>query len=510
MRATILRSEILTLDDRLYNADAALVIGNRIQSVGTFEDVVALAPSAEILDYRDRWLTPGLTDAHIHLVGYGFSLKTINLEGTRSSSEAVLRVAARLSEFKDGWVGGRGFNIGLWEDSAYPTAAALDAIASDQPVVLRSRDGHSLWVNSRVLEIAGLHAGTPDPAGGVIVRDERGNPTGTLLENAMDLVKRVQPVPSLEEAVAAGKLGAEQLRRYGFTAVHTMALEPNQYLLAMQELEARGELPLRVWASVPHADLEHIEALGLRGGVGDRVKLSGVKFFADGALGSRTALMMEDYVGFPGERGVSVDSPATVLERGMRALELGFSPVIHAIGDRANAEMLDVLETLAPLAKSRGVRLRLEHAQHLRPEDIERFGLLDIVASVQPIQLPGDTGNVDRLLGQARANTTYAFRSLIDTGATLALGSDAPVATPDPVLGFEAAVERLGVHGTPWRAEEALTRLETLRGYTVGAALAAGWESWYGRIAPGCVADFTLWDGDPLSEGSKPLEALSL
>lgn len=510
MQATIIQSNILTLDDRLERCDAALVIAGQIQMVGTFENLLALAPSASVLDKRDFYLTPGLTDAHIHLVGYGFSLSSINLEGTRSSKEAVLRVAARLAEFKDGFVLGRGFNINTWSDAAHPTATMLDEVAPHQPVALRSRDGHSLWVNSRVLELAGIFANTPDPAGGVIVRDERGHPTGTLLENAMGLVTRVQPATRLEDAVNAGRLAAAQMRRYGFTAVHTMALEPNLYLHATQELEARGELGLRVWACIPHADLESIEALGLRGGLGDRVRLSGVKFFADGALGSRTALMHAPYNGYALEYGVAVDSSATVLERGRRALELGFSPVIHAIGDRANTEMLGVLSALAPLAQRRGLRLRLEHAQHLTPADVQRFAALGIVVSAQPIQLPGDTTTIDALLGAARACTSYAFRALLDSGATLALGSDAPVATPDPVLGFEAAVQRLGADGQPWHSEQAITRLETLRGYTTGAALAAGWEAWYGRIAPGCVADFTLWNGDPLLDGSRPIEALSL
>jgi predicted amidohydrolase YtcJ len=515
MRATIIQANITTLDDRLERADAVLLAGGVIQDVGTCENLTASAPGAEMLDWRDRYLTPGLTDAHIHLVGYGFSLQQINLENTTSSNEAVLRVCARISEFADGWVLGRGFNINQWSDSVYPTAAMLDAVSEQQPIALRSRDGHSLWVNSAALRAANIHEGTPDPDGGRIVRDTHGEPTGTLLENAMRLVTKVQPAPTLEDAVRACELGAGALRRYGFTAVHTMALEPNLYLLAMQESEARGELPLRVWACVPHADLEHLEALGVRGSFGRDtgargVRLAGVKFFADGALGSRTALMHEDYLSFPGERGIAVDAPETVLERGRRALELGFSPVIHAIGDRANSQMLDVLEQLAPLAQRRNIRLRLEHAQHLTRADVERFARLGIVVSAQPIQLPGDTATIDRLLGAERAELSYAFRDVLATGAEIALGSDAPVATPDPVAGFEAAVQRLGADGQPWHTEQAMTRLETLRGYTRGAALAAGWDGWYGRIAPGCAADFTVWDNDPLVDGAKPAEALRL
>jgi hypothetical protein len=515
MRATIIQSNCLTLDDRLERADAVLVVDGVIQSVGTCENLSASAPDARMLDLRDRHLTPGLCDAHIHLVGYGFSLQQINLESTTSSADALLRIRARLPEFNDGWVIGRGFNINAWSDAEYPTAARLDEATGERPAAMRSRDGHSLWVNSAALRAAGIHAHTPDPSGGQIVRDARGTPTGTLLENAMALVNRVTPAPSLEDAVNACALGAAQMRRYGFTSLHTMALEPSLYLLAMQELEARGELPLRVWACIGHAHLEHVEATGLRGDFGRKalapgVHLGGIKFFADGALGSRTALLQDDYLNFGGERGIAVDAPETILERGRRALELGFSPVVHAIGDRANNEILNVLEQLAPLAQRRGVRLRLEHAQHLAPGDAARFGRLGIVVSAQPIQLPGDTATVDRLLGADRAARTYAFRDLLDGGATLALGSDAPVATPDPVAGFAAAVHRLGTDGQPWHTEQALDRFETLRGYTTGAALAAGWEGWAGRLAPGFVAEFTVWDGDPLLEGSKPVEALSL
>jgi predicted amidohydrolase YtcJ len=508
-RTVIVVSEIITLEPGQARAEAVLSVDNVIRAVGTLEELQALEPRARIVDRRGRTLTPGLTDAHIHLVGYGFSLSNVQLEGTRSVAEAVQRVRDRVGRTPSGaWVLGSGFDRSLWGLEGYPLAAWLDEIAPDHPVVMRSRDGHSMWVNTKVLETAGIHAGTPDPDGGVIVRDEGGNPTGTLLENAMNLVRRAMPSPPFEMVVDAARAGTHDLVSRGFTAVHTMALEPPEYLRAVLELEARGELPLRVWACVPHAQLENIAATGLRGNLGERVKIAGIKFFADGALGSRTAWMLEDYIGHPGDRGVMVDSPQTILERGRWALELGFCPVVHAIGDRANHEVLNVLEQLKPLADARGIRLRLEHAQHLHPDDIARFGKLGIVASVQPIHAPGDVVNVERLLGPERAANTYAFRALLETGATLALGSDAAVATPEPILGFQAAVERQDLNGTPWRTEQALTRLETLAGYTTGAAMAAGWEGWYGRIAPGCAADFTVWDGDPTLETARPVEAL--
>ncbi len=515
---TIVQSNIITLDPGAARAEAALCESGTILAVGGFQEIRALEPAATILDRRGRSLTPGLTDAHIHLVGYGFSLSNVNLEGTQSVAEAVGRIQERAARTPPGaWLLGSGFDRSRWGLEGYPTASWLDAIAPDRPVAIRSRDGHSLWVNTNVMRIAGIDASTPDPDGGLIVRDERGDPTGTLLENAMNLVKRVIPDPPFETVLEAARAGANDMASRGFTAVHTMALEPPEYLRAVMELEARGQLPLRVWACVPHAQLENIAAAGLRGGARTgsrrdfaRVEIAGIKFFTDGALGSRTAWMLDPYDGYPSQTGVMVDSPQTILERGRWALELGFSPVVHAIGDRANREVLNVFQELKPLADARGIRLRLEHAQHLHPDDISRFGELGIVASVQPIHVPGDVLNIERLLGPERAASTYAFRSLIQSGATLALGSDAAVATPDPIQGFRAAVERLDLNGDPWRAEQALTRAETLAGYTTGAAMAAGWEGWYGQVSPGYAADFTVWDADPTLEPAKPIEALRI
>jgi predicted amidohydrolase YtcJ len=508
MHAKIILSNILTLHPSHPRGSGVLVIENRVQALGSREELLEIAPKAEVLDHRDFFLTPGLTDAHIHLVGYGFSLQNVKLEDTRSGLEAVSRVAERAARVAVGdWIFGNGFDRSLWGQTEYPTAHDLDQGSPNNPVALWSRDGHGLWCNSLALKIAGITSSTPNPHGGVIVNDQLGKPTGMLLENAMELVKQFFPKQKLEDVVAAAKLGAEDMAHRGFTCVHTMALEPIEYLHAMWELEARGEMPLRIWASISHSHLEHLQHTGLRGGVGDRVKLCGVKFFADGALGSRTALMLEPYLGFE-DSGVQVDSKETFLERGRLALELGFSPVVHAIGDRAIREMLDVLEELTPLARAKNVRLRLEHAQHLHTDDIARFGALGIVASVQPIHAPGDVQNIQRLLGGIRGKTTYAFRNLLETGAVLALGSDAPVATPDPIQGFQAAVKRLDLNGQPWNPEQALTRLETLQGYTTGAAFAAGWEGWYGQVAPGFAADFTLWDKDPSVDDAEPVRAL--
>jgi predicted amidohydrolase YtcJ len=509
MQAQIVLADAITLCATQPHAQAILCVNGWVQAVGTREEMLALAPRAEVLDFRRHFLTPGLTDAHIHLVNYGFSLERLDVSETRSWREATRLIGDRGAQLEPGvWLQGGGFLRSNWGLEGHPLAAWLDQVAPNNPVLISSRDGHAIWVNSLALELAGIHAGTPDPAGGVIVRDDHGTPTGTLLETAMGLVRRAMPVPEFNDFVRAAKAAASSMESFGFTGVHTMAAEPPECLRAILELEARNEMPLRVWASLPHADLERIQAIGLLGGAGDRVRLSGIKFFADGALGSRTANMLEDYVGFSGEHGVQVDSGQTILERGRIALELGFSPVAHAIGDAANRTVLDAFERLAPLANARGLRLRLEHAQHMHPNDIPRFGGLGVVAGMQAIHLPGDTRNIDTTLGPDRANSSFAFRSLIETGATIALGSDAPIATPAPILGFAAAIDRQDPNGKPWHPEQAMTRLETLLGYTRNAAFAAGCEGWYGQVAPGFAAEFTLWDGDPTLEAANPLRTL--
>jgi predicted amidohydrolase YtcJ len=505
----LILADTLTLDPAKPRAGAVLVRAGKVAAVGTREDLETLG--LEVLDHRGALLTPGLTDAHVHLVKYGFNLAELDLAETNSYREALALVAERAASLAEGaWLIGGGVDPNRWGLSDYPLAAWLDEVSPRNPVLLRTRDLHGAWVNSLTIRAAGLSAGTPDPAGGRIARTSDGSPAGMLLESAVGLVHDAMPAETWEETVAAARRAAKNLADRGFTSTHTMAAEPPEHLRAMLDLEAKGEMPLRIWACLPHARLEEVAACGLRGGIGRRVRLSGIKFFADGSLGSRTALMLEDFTGQPGNRGVAVDSADLIRERGRTAIELGFAPVVHAIGDRANREVLAVLEDLAPLAKARGVRLRLEHAQHLHPDDVSRFGRAGIIASVQPIHIVGDAPAIPTLLGEERGRWSYPFRSLLQSGATLALGSDAPVATPDPLAGWHAATERNGLDGAPFHQEEALTHAETLAGYTTGAAAAAGWENWYGRVSPGYAADFTLWDGDPSRGVAKPVQALSL
>ncbi|PYE55794.1 amidohydrolase [Deinococcus yavapaiensis] len=484
----LILSRILTQDAARPNAEAVLVGGGRVLAVGSREEMTAVAPKADVLDHRDSFLTPGLVDAHTHLVGYGFSLSQVDLTGSRGVSEVVARLRERAAVTPHGeWIQGGGFLFSELGLADYPTARELDEATPHHPVIAFSRDLHSAWVNSEALRRAGISEATPDPEGGRIVR-----PLGTLLEYAKEIVRNAIPAPTHREYEAAASRGARDLQARGFTGTHTMGFEPPEALAAMLSLAARNALPLRVWSCVDHDRLEYVRALGLRGNVRGQLTIGGIKFFADGALGSRTAWLYAPGFADGSGTGLPLHSPELILERGREALELGFVPVTHAIGDRANTEVLDVYERLALLAREKGMRLRLEHAQHLRREDVARFGRLGVTASVQPIHLLGD-GPMIRALLPHLENTTYAFASLLRSGALLALGSDAPVAPPNVQDNFRAALTRRDDTGEFVAPDETLTVEETLFAYTRGPALAVGWDD-VGIVREGAVAEFTLWD----------------
>ena len=374
-------------------AEAVLVGAGRVLAVGSRAELSALAPGAATLDYRDLLLTPGLCDAHTHLVRYGATLGQLDLQGVTSVREVQRRLAERTAVTPaGGWIRGGGFLLSELGLSDYPSAALLDEVSPHHPALLYSRDLHLIWANSRALALAGIHGGTPDPAGGQIVR-----PLGCLLENAADLLTRALPEPAPAEWLAAARAGAADLADRGFVSTHTMAFEPPAAPLALQELDRRGELPLRVWACLPHERLGLAHDLGLGGSAGGSLfQWGGVKFFADGALGSRTAWLHAPGFADGSGTGIALDSPELIRELGAEALRLGLTPVTHAIGDRANSEVLKVYRDLRPLADAQGLRLRIEHAQHLRPEDLPHFA--GLVTSVQPIHLLADAAAIRSLL----------------------------------------------------------------------------------------------------------------
>lgn len=488
-------------------ADGLLVRHGRIAAVGAVDELRAAAPDAEPLDLPGLTVTPGLTDSHVHLVEWALALEGVDLTATRSPAEAAAAVAAHAGPGRADWIVGRGWNPHQWVE--HPDRQALDQVLPDRPVVLQSLDMHSLWANTAALRAAGIDRGTREPEGGRIERDERGDPTGVLRDNAMPLLQQAVPQPAPGARRAALLLAQRALHRWGITGVHTV--EPDSLGL-LESMRGDGLLRLRILQHLPIARLDEAIRLGLRSGFGsDWLRIGGIKMFLDGALGSLTALLRDPYTGTAGARGVSTLAPGDFREATRRGAAAGLSMTVHAIGDAAVDLALDVLG--GPEATVTGpVPHRVEHVQLVGPDRLGHGnGAPDpafrgLVCSVQPSHLMTDWPAVDRHWGD-RGRWAYAFRSLEAAGAVLALGSDAPVDPPDPRLGLYAAVARRSPDGRPeagWYPAEGLSVERALAGYTTGAARAAG-DPRQGRLTPGAFADLVAWDRDPLESAAEEL-----
>lgn len=522
--------------------DALLLRAGRVVAIGRADELVPAATGADVLDLRGSTITPGLTDAHIHLLEWALSRREVELAECRTPEACAGAVARALTGGHDdtttrrhdedpgharssrprvgeggevgviasGWVRGRGWNPHHW-GGAYPHRAVLDAVAGNRPVVLQSHDMHALWANGRALAAAGIDRHTPDPAGGRIVRDADGEPTGVLLEMAAQLLSRRIPGPSVAEAEAALLDGQRALHRLGITGVHAFPaihLHEPDGLWLLQRLEERDLLRLRVLHHIPLERLDDAIRLGLRSGFGgDWLRLGAVKLFLDGALGSRTALMREPYEGDADYRGVEAMPLPDFRAAVARAAAAGIAAAVHAIGDAAVARALDVLAD--PALAGPPLPHRIEHLQLSPPERLADAARAGVVASMQPAHLITDWRAADTHWG-ARARTAYAFRSLLlgegAAPAILAFGSDAPVEPVDPRLAFYAATTRQDLDGEPahgWYAQERIGMADVLRAYTRGPALASGTAERQGLLAPGAAADFVAWEGDPLvTEGT--------
>jgi len=465
--------KIYTLNPARPRASAIAFTHGRVVA---FDDVALSARDAQtqVIDLRGRAVVPGLVDHHIHFTAYAASLARVNLDGARALAEAVARVAARVRTAQPGeWIFGMGWNHQDWVAPVFPTKAPLDAVAPNNPVVLNRKDGHSAWLNTAALRAANLTRDTPDPAGGVIDRDASGEPTGILRENALDLLpedKRGFDAANLSDDVLLNAI--QTAHKLGLTGIHNV--EGADALRLFQHLRAQDKLTLRVTHTLPAHNLEHALALGLRGGFGDEfLRIAGVKMFADGSLGSQTAWMLEPFEGHPANCGIATTPPAEIERLARLAAGAGMLVCTHAIGDRANREVLNVYAKLR--AEGLTAPLRIEHAQHLHPADLPRFATLNVIASMQPIHCTSDYQMTDALLG-ARGRYTYAFKSLLNAGATLTFGSDCPVETLDPWVGIHAAVTRERANGEPsggWYPEEKLSVEEAVRAY-IGTPLREG------------------------------------
>jgi predicted amidohydrolase YtcJ len=496
--------DIHTMDANQPRVQAIAIAGDRILAVGADGEIRnRLAPNSRAVDLGGRTVTPGFIDAHLHFLSYGLSLRQIDLVGVRSLDAALDRVAERAKATAPGsWLVGRGWDQSLWPDNRFPSAADLDAITADHPVFLRRKCGHAGWANSCALALAGITAATSNPPGGEIVRDpQSGAPTGILLERAMDLVGRLQQIPSDEEAVAAVRTAMATVHRMGIVGVHNMEGAPA--LRAFQTLHRTGELQLRVLQQIPEADLDAAIQLGIQSGFGDEwLRIGALKMFADGSLGARSALMVAPYEGEPDNYGIAVSTAEHLQAQVEKAARAGLAVHIHAIGDGANRNVLDAFEAVRKAGIGPHLRHRVEHAQVLHPQDIPRFAALDVIASMQPIHCTQDMDIADQNWG-ARARNAYAWSTLLSTGAHLAFGSDAPVETPDIMQGLYAAVARRRADGHPgpqgWYPEEAVSVQESVYAYTVGAAYSGDEEAIKGSLTAGKLADLAVLSQDIFS-----------
>ncbi len=466
----------------------------------------------ERFDLRGRTVWPGLTDSHIHLQYYSLSLAQVDCE-TSTRAECLRRLAERARSTAPGrWVRGYGFNQNNWPEG-YGSRHDLDAAAPHNPVFLISKSVHAGWANSEALRLAGIDASTPDPENGRIVRDASGNPTGILLEAAMQLVEGIIPSPGVEELAAAIREAQRILWSLGITGVHDY--DRALCFSALQWLDASGELRLRVLKSIPLEQLPQAVSLGLRSGFGSRfLRVGPVKLFADGALGPQTAAMLQPYEGEGSGTGLLFLDREQIFEHGQLAASGGINMAVHAIGDRANHEVLQGYAQLRNFERRHGLphlRHRIEHVQCIHPDDLHRLAELDVIASVQPIHATSDMLMADRFWG-ARSAGAYAYRSLLQAGTHLTFGSDAPVESPNPWLGLHAAVTRRRPDGSPapegWYPAQRLRLEEAVQGYTTGPAYAAGLEARQGRLAPGFDADLIVLDQNPFDLPPQGLHTL--
>jgi hypothetical protein len=493
-------------------AQAVAIANGRILAVGSDEQVRGyVGTNTKVIDLQGRLAVPGLVDSHAHFIMGGFQLLEIDLKNARSEEEFSRRIAEKAKTLAPGrWLLGGDWDEQAWASAKLPTREMVDAVTAKNPVFLSRYDGHAGLANSLALKLAGVTRATPEPVGGVIVRDARtGEPTGILKDAAQDLVAKVIPPPMEAEMAEALRAGLQEAARVGLTSVEDITVDEDSWnrsftgqIQLLRRAELEGWLTCRFYEIIPVGHWEKLRDAGLERDMGDDyIKLGAVKAFADGSLGSATAWMFEPFADDPANRGIPLplmNPPAKMEALADGADRAQIQLCIHAIGDRAIAEILDMYERLDG-GNAAAHRFRIEHAQHMRPQDFARFGKLGIVASMQPYHAIDDGRWAEKRLGHERARWSYAWRSMLDAGAPLAFGSDWPLAPLDPILGIYAAVTRATLdekHPEGWFPEQRLTVEEALRAYTQGSAYAAFQENEKGSIAPGKLGDVVVISDD--------------
>lgn len=500
----ILNAAVHTMDAARPTADAVAIRGSRIAALGTTDEIRALAgPRTRVIDAAGKLVLPGFNDSHTHFLMGGFSLASIDLREAASPEELTRRVREYVRNVPKGqWILGGNWDHEKWPGAPLPTRQMIDAVTPDHPVLLRRLDGHMALANSVALQRAGITRETPDPPGGLIVRDPgSGEPTGILKDSAADGLERLVPEKTFAEKHAAARAATEFAARMGVTSLADLSADADVGLY--QYMRERGELKTRIYAVRTIVSWEVLAQTGVRAAFGnDWLRIGGLKGFADGSLGSTTALFFEPYRDAPDTRGLFFEQmlpEGIMLQRVAAADKLGLQVMIHAIGDRANACILDLYREVAEQNGPRDRRFRIEHAQHLRAADIPRFGRQKVIASMQPYHAADDGRWCEKRIGAERSRGTYAFRALLDSGAVLAFGTDWTVAPLNPMLGLKAAVTRQtldGKHPDGWFPDQKITLDEAIRAYTVGSAYAEFAEHAKGTLSPGKLADLVMLDRD--------------
>jgi predicted amidohydrolase YtcJ len=514
----ILNASVHTMNAAQPTAQALAINGNRIVAVGANNEIQRLAGgSTRVIDARGQLVLPGFNDAHVHFMSGGFQLASVDLRSANTPQEFAERLrdfAAKLP--KGSWITGGDWDHERWPDAKLPTRELIDRYTPNTPVFVNRLDGHMALANSLALNLASVTRSTKDPDGGVIVRDPTtGEPTGILKDAAQSFVWRVIPEPTFEEKLTAARAATNHAASRGVTSVQDMSAGVD--IGVYQTLIDRAELKTRIYAAWPLPRWEQLAQTGVRSHFGSAMlRTGGLKGFADGSLGSTTALFFQPYRDAPNTSGIPSDEmfpDGAMLERVRGADRAGLQVMIHAIGDRANDIILSIYERVEKENGDRDRRFRIEHAQHLRTQDIPRFAHDHVIASMQPYHAIDDGRWAVKRIGPERTKTTYAFRSLLDSGATLAFGTDWTVAPLDPLQTIYAAVTRRTLDGknpNGWIPEQKISVQEAIRAYTVGSAIAEFQENEKGTITPGKLADVVMLSRDIFKIDPKEIEKVKI
>jgi predicted amidohydrolase YtcJ len=499
----VTNARIYTVDDSRPVVSAMAVRDGRVEFVGSAQEALLLrGGGTRLIDAGGQTVIPGMVDAHGHLFELGESLRNIDLNDTRSFDQIVARVAARLKDAPANiWIVGRGWDQNKWGDTRFPTHEALSRVSPNNPVVLGRVDGHAILANAAAMRAAGITAATQPPAGGRIEHGPNGQPTGVFVDNAMSLVNRVIPPPSHGDMRSATLAAVAEANRYGLVGIHDPG-EPPEVIDLFEELARAGTFNLRAYVMISDdsSAIDHYFQRGPQSALYDgHIWIRAIKLYADGALGSRGAALLDPYADDPANRGLLKSTPEHLRAVSIQALQHGFQVATHAIGDRGNRVALDAYASALQAVPTVDHRFRIEHVQILDHADVPRFAQLGVIPSMQAVHATSDMYWAANRIGPARILGAYAWRSLLNTGVIIPNGSDVPVERVNPLFSFHAAISRQDDNNWPpsgWFPEQCMTREEALKSMTIWPAFAAFQETLTGSLTPGKYADFVILDRD--------------